>query len=106
MVAREPLGPASSTCIYMEFYSYFAVSSASSVRNIHSSLHPHTIAFICINHSAVVYAHILNNGDRDPDNLIHYALTFLPALESGYNAHYKSEIWGQGILAPYFSNAT
>jgi hypothetical protein len=37
--------------------------------------------------------------------LIHYALTFLPALDSGYNAHYRSEIWGKRILAPYFLNA-
>jgi hypothetical protein len=37
--------------------------------------------------------------------LIHYALTFLPALDSGYNAHYRSEIWGERILAPYFLNA-
>jgi len=38
--------------------------------------------------------------------IIHYALTFLPALDSGYNAHYQSEIWGERILAPYFLNAT
>jgi Glycosyl hydrolases family 16 len=25
--------------------------------------------------------------------LVHYALTFLPALDSGYNSHYESEIW-------------
>ncbi|KAN0108063.1 glycoside hydrolase family 16 protein [Hyaloscypha variabilis] len=37
--------------------------------------------------------------------IIHYALTFLPALDSGYNAHYRSEIWGSRILAPYFLNA-
>ena len=37
--------------------------------------------------------------------IIHYALTFLPALDSGYNAHYRSEIWGERILAPYFLNA-
>jgi hypothetical protein len=36
--------------------------------------------------------------------LIHYALTFLPALDSGYNSHYESEIWAQRILAPYFLN--
>jgi len=60
MVAREPLGPAKLSCIYMVFPPYLTLSSASSVRNIHSSLYPYTIAFICINHSAPVYAHILN----------------------------------------------
>jgi hypothetical protein len=37
--------------------------------------------------------------------LIHYVLTFLPALNSGYNAHYGSELLGERILAPHFLNA-
>jgi hypothetical protein len=62
MVAREPLEPARLSYIYVVFPPYLTLSSPSSARNIHSSLHPHTIAFICINHSTVAYAHILKTG--------------------------------------------
>jgi hypothetical protein len=31
--------------------------------------------------------------------LVHYALTLLPALDSGYNAHYRCEIWSERALA-------
>jgi len=82
VVAREPLRPARLTCIYTVFLPYLTLSSISSVRNIHSSWHPHIIAFICINHSAVIYAHILNRG---------YTLfTFLLKRDSSYNNNPKS----------------
>ena len=37
--------------------------------------------------------------------LIHFCLTFLPSLDSGYNDHYKSTVWAERIIAPYFLNA-
>jgi hypothetical protein len=60
VVARKPLGPAKLTCIYIIFLPYLTLLSLLSVCNIHALLYPYTIAFICINHSAIVYAHILN----------------------------------------------
>jgi hypothetical protein len=72
MVACKPLGPARLSCIYMVFPPYLTLLSALSIPNIHTLLHPYITIFICINHSTVVYAYILNtcillNGTPDPD---------------------------------------
>jgi hypothetical protein len=62
VVARKPLGPAKLTYIYIYiiFLPYLTLLSLLSVCNTHALLYPYTIAYICINHSAVVYAHIRN----------------------------------------------